>query len=258
LNSIGVAYRMCGDPKWLIKKMPKLREMATGDLLEITSREVRSLKMAENLLVLTTHNLVFELGAAHYFGTAYLSDDELEIDFIQRVTNDPIAHRQTTLMAKYLTCMVPFMADVDTKNLLKLREREKETFVLFRAALTKAVNEYKTQGRALTERDAQAIYGDIIQPRLAMLDARVKNAKRAFLKKSMREVVGWTAAITAGIYTGLFTGNPVTGAAAFGAAKAGAKFVQQTMTRSDVSEDIRNEEMYFLWRVRELAQSNKQ
>jgi hypothetical protein len=254
----GFTIRMCSNPEWLIKKMPRLGKLGEKDaLLEITPREARLLEIAENLLEPIIESFVFELGAAHHFRTAYLSDSELEIDFIHTITKDPIALRQTALMTKYLTCIVPFIAGIDTVDLLKLRESEEEAFVVFRAALTNAINEYKTQGVVLTERDAQAIYGDIIQPRLAMLDVRVRNAKRAFFKKSMREILGWTASITAGLYTGLLTGNPLTGATAFGAAKVGAELVETAMTRTDVAEDIRNEEMYFLWRVKELTRSHE-
>jgi hypothetical protein len=156
-------------------------------------------------------------------------------------------------MMKYLTCLIPFIDSVDSSKLIRLREDEQESFALFRSALNKAIDEYKVHGGTLTQRDAQAIYADIVQPRLAALDAKIRAAKRRLVKKSVREVLGWMGAISFGYYTGIFTGNPFAGAAAFGAAKAGAELLESTMTKSDVKETIKQDDMYFLWRVKELA-----
>lgn len=225
---------------------------AAGEV-KLTSAQAKRIKAAKHFFGPVIDSIAFELGGAHFLKTSYLSDSELEVNFIRNVTTDPIARRRTTLMMKYLTCLIPFIDSVDTSKLITLRADEHESFALFRSALNKAIHEYKVHGDTLTQRDAQAIYADIIQPRLAALDAKIRAAKRRFVKKSMREILGWTGAISFGYYTGIFTGSPFAGAAAFGAAKAGAELLESTMTKSDVKETIKQDDMYFLWRVKELA-----
>lgn len=225
---------------------------AAGEL-KLTLTQAKRIKAGMYFFRPVINSIAFELGGAHFFKTSYLSDSDLEVNFIRNVTTDPIARRRTTLMMKYLTCLIPFIDSVDTSKLITLREDEQESFVLFRSALNKAIDEYKVHGDTLTQRDAQAIYADIVQPRLAALDAKIRAAKRKFVKKSMREILGWTGAISFGYYTGIFTGSPFAGAAAFGAAKAGAELLESTMTKSDVKETIKQDDMYFLWKVKELA-----
>lgn len=251
----GTLHNIFDDPTELVIRAARLIEKTkTAGEINLTSTQAKRIKAATYFFRPVIDSIAFELGGAHFLKTSYLSDSDLEVNFIRNVTTDPIARRRTTLMMKYLTCLIPFIDSVDTSKLLKLREDEQESFALFRSALNKAIDEYKVHGDTLTQRDAQAIYADLVEPRLATLDAKIRAAKRRFVKKSMREILGWTGAISLGYYTGIFTGSPfVAGAAAFAAAKAGAKLIESTMTKSDVKETIEQDDMYFLWRVKEIA-----
>ncbi len=159
------------------------------------------------------------------------------------------------LMQKYLTCLLPFVESVDAQSLIKLRNSEQEAFILFRAALTKAIEEYKIAGDSFTERDAQAVYADILQPRLASLSAKISKADKSLFKGVVRKIAGWTGAISVGFLTGIFT-TPLAGAAAFGATKIGAEVIEETMAKSDKKETISQDELYFLWKVKELSKAS--
>jgi hypothetical protein len=224
-----------------------------GGEVILTPAQAKKIEAATHFVTPVINSIAFELGGAHFLKTSYLSESDLEVNFIRNVTIDPIARRRTALMMKYLTCLIPFIDSVDTSKLITLRQDEQESFALFRSALNKAIDEYKVHGDTFTQRDAQAVYADIVQPRLAALDAKIRAAKQRFAKKTMREILGWTGAISFGYYTGIFTGSPFTGAAAFAAVKAGEKLLESTMTKSDVKESIKQDDMYFLWRVKELA-----
>lgn len=231
-----------------------LKTKTTGEV-KLTTAQAKKIQAAEYFSDPVIRSVAFELGGTHFLKTSYLSDSDFELSFIRSLTKDPIVRRQTALMTKYLTCIVPFIDSVDTSALIRLRDSEQEAFSLFRAALTQAIEEYKSQGKAFTERDAQAVYADIIQPRLATLDAKIRSAKRSYRKGGVRKVLGWIGAISIGLYTGIFTSDPLAGAAGFGAAKAGAKLLESIMAKSDVEETIKQDDMYFLWKVRELAEA---
>lgn len=242
------------DPTVLPSKAQNLiRKAKTTGEVKLTTAQAKKIQAAHYFSDPIINSVAFELGGTHFLKTSYLSDSDLELSFIRSLSKDPIVRRHTALMSKYLTCILPFIDLVDTSVLIRLRDSEQEAFSLFRAALTKAIEEYKSQGKAFTERDAQAVYADIIQPRLATLDAKIRSAKRSFRKGGIRKVLGWTGAISIGLYTGIFTADPLVGAAAFGAAKAGAKLLESTMAKSDLEETIKQDDMYFLWRVREIA-----
>ena len=250
----GILYHHYENLKDLINMAPSLAEkVKTIGEVKLTPSEVKKIKAGKVFSQPIINSIAFELGGSHFLKTSYLCDSDLEVAFIRALSSDPIARRRTALMMNYLTCLVPFIDSVDISSLIRLRQHEQEAFILFRAALTKAIDEYKSHGHAFTERDAQAVYADIIQPRLATLDAKIRAAKRSFFKEGVRKVLSWAGSISVGIYTGIFTASPLAGAAAFGVTKAGAELLESGMAKSDVKETIKQDDMYFLWKVRELA-----
>lgn len=268
-NSAGFAIRAVG-PELLIphgsqlilwnqdevvQKIPSIaRKMKLDREVAISIEQAKKLGVGAALAEYTIESAGFELGATRFLGASYLTDNELEIDFIRDLSSDPVAKRRSTLMKKYLTCIVPFIESVDPTELENLRKAEEEAFILFRSAITKAVEEYKSPGQNFTERDALAIYGDIIAPKLALLDSKVKSSKRHFISGGVRKVLGWTGAISVGLYTTFHTADFLAGAATFGITKAAAEFLEDLMIKSETEEAIRDDEFYFLWRVKRLAQ----
>lgn len=186
-------------------------------------------------------------------GTMFLTERALDIELLRQLSADTSIEQRNRLLQKYLTCIVPFIDSVHPIDLVKLRQGEEASFILFRHALTRAIDEYKGQKAELTERDAKSIYGDIIQPQLARLDSKVNSARRNLIKKTTAQIAGWTAAISVGLYAGLLPSGIAAAAAALGLTKVIADLGQELLAKRDVEEEIRQEEMYFLWKVRKLA-----
>ena len=231
-----------------------LGKLKTGMKIPLSKRQVSLLAENKRFVEMIVRSVAFELGGSSNLRTSYLSDSEIEIKFIQELVDDPLARRRTMLMSKYLTCLVPFLEDVNPKDILKLRKDEHDHFILFRQALIQAIDEYKVIGDKFTERDAQALYSDVIQKKLSQLNNKVSRAKRHFQKDSRRKIIGWVGAISAGFLTGLVTSNFLAGSMAFGSVKAGAELIDGIMSKSDSEESIKDEDMYFLWRVKKLAE----
>jgi hypothetical protein len=250
----GQSFYMFSGKSPAIKEHPDIFRNLKANSITTLSRE--------QVLVLQPHNryveealgsLAFELGSSHNLKTSYLSESELEIKILQDLTSDSNGIRRSNLMQKYLTCVVPFISDLEPIDLIKLREGEGEHFIVFRQALNKAIDEYKKDSIRLTERDARAIYSEIIEPHIARLDVKMKTASRKFQKNTRRKITSWVGAISTGFITGLFTSNFLAGTAAFGAVKAGADLIDDVMSSSDTEESIRDDDMYFLWKVRKLS-----
>jgi len=92
---------------------------------------------------------------------------------------------------------------------------------------------------------------------LAKLDININSAKRLLVKDTRRTTLGWTAAITFGLYTGLLPQGVAAAAAALGLTNVVADFLGDTMKKSDTEEVVRGSDMYFLWKVRKEAEKNK-
>jgi hypothetical protein len=250
----GIAILTLRDPTNILSKAPQIAEKAknSGEV-KLSTAQAKKIGVGEEFIGVNIDNISFELGGSHFLKTSYLSDSDFEVEFIRNLSVDPVARRRSSLMSKYLSCVVPYIDSAEAKDLIKLRDSEPEAFIRFRSALNEAIDEYKVQGTTFTERDAQAVFSDIIQPQLATLDLKLRSAKRIFRKESLRTLMGWAGAISVGIYAGIIPENFIAGTVAFAGAKVGAEFLGSTMTKSDVRETIRGDEMYFLWKVKELA-----
>jgi hypothetical protein len=242
--------------KQILSTMPSLADKAKKlGQIKLTTSQARMLKLGEDYPNSLIYSASFELGGSYFLKTSYLSDNELEIDLIRDLTSDPIAKRHSSIMQKHLMCLLPFIKDVNASDLIKLRETEGESFQSFRIALTKAIEEFKIQGDHFRERDAQAIYSDIIYPKLSNLDSKMKAASRKLVKDSRRRIISWSAAITVGMYTGMIPTNLLGIGAAIGAKKL-VDIFDEIISKSDVEESIRDDEWYFLWRVKKTSEGD--
>lgn len=229
-------------------------KIKNGGKLNLNSDLLKILSIDKDFIGRIKSSVAFEVGSSHYLKSSYLSESDLEINIVMDVTEGIDSRRKSMLMQKYLTCVVPFLPDIPIESLLQLRKNENEHFIVFRQALMSAVNEYIKGDDKFNDSTAQQIYFDIVQPHLAKLDLKVKSAKRHFVKDTRRELVGWAGALSVGIAVGASM-NLLAGTAAFGAIKAGSDLLNGVMSKSDSEESIKGEDMYFLWKARNLAQN---
>ena len=101
------------------------------------------------------------------------------------------------------------------------------------------------------------IYSDIVAPELARLDRAVRTARRDLLKDLGRSVVAWTGAISFGMYTGLLPDQLLGAAKVLGATKILADLSTAMAKLISPRDGIKREDLYFLWRVRQMSQQHR-
>jgi len=250
----GVRLRLFKPPK-ILNKMSKIRNsLNAGKAVTLSRIEVRKLKFDTYLPQEIRDNLMFELATTQSINATLLTDRDLDVDILKKLSNNQKIKKQNHLLQKHLTCFVPFIGETSPEELLKIRQSEEDSFILFRKGLNQAIDEYKIQGDEITENDAKAIYGDIIEPKLSELDIKVKKAKRKLARETISSVAGWTGAISLGWFAGLLPNDLVNAAATLGLVKVVAEITRSTMVKSKTDEDIQEEPMYFLWKVKRASE----
>lgn len=243
---------------WVTPEMTELlprilKKQPLGKKIPVSRRLSRLLGFHDRLAHEIFRNVRFELVSSRCLNTKFLTDREVHVKILRELSQDEEQCRRDELIKKHLTCFVPFIDAVNPSELILLRDREEESFVLFRTALVKAMDQYHGCGKQFSKRDAEQIYADIIAPELARLDLKVRKAhgklKSSFLTKSL----AWIGTISLGIYTGIVPEELKAAATAIGLAKPFADLLEATMNNSDVESPVRSEEMYFLWKVREMS-----
>lgn len=205
-------------------------------------------KLARDVLYEINNDLMM----AFVYGTAFLTNSEVHFSTLQTIQdNDSV--RKNNIVLKHLTSMVPFVEELDIKNILKLRSREKDSFVNFRATLSKVINETRQSQSSFTERNAREIYDEILKPELNRLEKKIKRAKRDLISQTARSLVASVGAISFGFYTGFL---PELSMLAKAAGIVLAKdVIQKTMATGDSDASIENEDLYFLWRMGKISKT---
>lgn len=234
----------------LLRGMPRLmRKVEAGEIVPLSKTAGNKLGYHHRLAEQVLENVAFEVATSQSLNTSFLTDRSLHIEALTILSESDRIQRRNLIAQKHLTSFVPFLDGVPLEDLIKLREEEGEAFVLYRHALNEAIDEYKEQ-RDFTARDAQALYSDVIAPRIAALDGKVRSARKKLLKDTGLGVFAWVGAISFGIYAGFVPADLVAGAQALGLTKVVAELGKLALDGADLTKDIRNEDMYFLWRIR--------
>lgn len=237
-----------------IKKMPRLMrqlEMGESVLLSLAARQRLGLHQENARDEL--QNVQFELVTSGLFDVNLLTDRELHITVLNGLAAGSVEVTRNALMAKYLTAMVPFLAQVKPITLLRLRQAELDAFLVFRQSFAAAIREFASQRGPLTPNTARQLHADVIAPELARLDRQVTTARRTVLRQTAAKALGWTGAISAGVYAGILPEGLAAIAGAIGATNLVADLISSALAGSATPDEVSKSPFYFLWAVRRRA-----
>jgi hypothetical protein len=241
----------------MIRSMPRaVRKADAGGeaLLSRAARERVGLNAA--LAEAAMKNVSFELLSAQSFGASFLTDNLIHVEALDVLSGNSDLERRNSLVREHLTSIVPFVEGVSVDGLIKLREEEGDSFILYRQALNQAIDEYRAHSYSFTEKEARALYGDVIAPKLAAMDNKIKSARKSLFKGTAVKIGAWTGAIAFGLYAGFVPPQLAAAAEALGLTQVAAELAGSTMTGLDADQHVREDSLYFLWKVRQLSRKS--
>jgi hypothetical protein len=230
-----------------------LARIRNGEQVRLQLHQRQLLGYHDALAADVISDVLFEMAMSQLLGSSFLSERELPLEVLANISGDPEMDRRNLLVQKHLTSMVPFVGDISLGDLIELRKREEGAFIAYRQSLNLAVEQALAKRNRFTERDAKSVYADIIAPDLARLDRAVKNAKRDLSKGIFHSAAAWVGAISFGIYSGILPTQLIPLANSIGLAGFVKDTLQKGASLLNRDDGIRNEQMYFLWRVKERA-----
>jgi hypothetical protein len=235
---------------------PRLaNRVEAGDVVALSRSVATELGLHKDLAEDVLCSLRYQMSVADTIRASFTSNREVDIKVLSLVSDDSEIDRRNAIAARHLKSIVPFLPEVPVADLLRLRQREGDAFVRYRAALDSVLTEFTGEGSTLSDRRAQAIYADIIQPELASLNSRVKDAKRDLIKAPLAAIAGASAALIFGVYLGMLPAELGEAAAALGLSKAVYDAAAKAAEIADVQRAIRPERFYFLWKVAQIGRS---
>lgn len=234
------------------------KRLLDGEKVILSKKAIQDMEIDVQLADEVFRNAYFSLSTAHCLNTSFVTERELDISFINSITPDKEIDRRNAIIKKHLTCLVPFIDNIKTSDILKIRKEEGEAFLRFRGALNIAINESLKQKEKFTENTAREIYQDVIRPELANLEKKAQKARKSIIKDISTKIVSWgIAAIGIGIWAGI----PSSGKAEI-ARSLGLLAVLQSLTEgiikgTNTENSVEQSDMYFLWKVKKKSNLKK-
>ena len=217
--------------------------------IDLHKQEISRLGLGRSLAVPVFESVLFEAAIAQILGANFLCERPLYIEILQEISKNPEQNRRNQVVLDHLSCLVPFIANAPPKDLLKLRDEETEAFLVFRQALNSVIQEYLSQHESITKKNAIELYSDVIEPRLATLDKKVKVAKKTLFRDTMSDILSWGGVISFGVFSGILPTELTPILYGLGL-KVAADLVSKTAGKVNSKESIETDQMYFLWKVK--------
>lgn len=227
------------------------KQINKGIEVQLSRQVVEEMQLDIQMAERVFQNITFELVAAQCLNTSFVTERPIEIEVLNDLTTDDKIQTRNRAIRDNLTCLVPFINNISASDVLKLRNSEQEAFIRFRQALNKAIDESLSSVEQFGPNEARQVYQDIIRPELANVDSKIKAGRKSLFRNTAIEVGAWSAAIGFGLYAGIVPAALVPAASALGLTKVVADLGKGILKRIRPELEIKNTDMYFLWKVRQ-------
>lgn len=239
-----------------VKEHPEyIKSLNPGQRIEVSGKIKSNLGLHKQLAQEVLVSLSYQMSVTDLLDAYFLTDRGIDANVLAFISNDDEISKRNLIALNHLSTIVPFVGDVPIEKLVSLRKREEGSFIQFRAALDSAIQQIASSKNDFSERDAKALYSDVISPELSKLDLKVKEAKPYLVTVPIIAVAGTIASLSFGIYAGMVPDEIKNVATALGLTGTISNTVSKTIQSLDIEKSVRPEKFYFLWKVRHLAEN---
>lgn len=237
----------------VINNTEYLRELSklfnTSRNHELSKSEINKLRLLDEVyLEKVFKDIVDQRWNGRFYNTKYVTSRKVDLQILSSL-NDKKNDIHSKALIDGLTHEVPFIHNVSMDALMDLRRNEFDSFQIYRQALKKVVD----NSAGLDSSKIKEAFDDIAKKELLKMDLVVSKNKKNLAKNSLRELVIGSAVVTGGLFTHVI--SPEIGAAI--SMLGGAKYLHQFATKTaqiiDEPIELSKNDMYFLWKVKELV-----
>jgi hypothetical protein len=234
-------------PNWAPKRLYNI-DGGQGKILSSTA--VRRNNLLRHVVEGFAEDLIFQQLYGYKHGTKYLTDLPGEAEFFGMTSrNDELARRTRALCAG-LSHNIPLMRDVPLATVLRIRRQDPGSFILYRRALSKILQDYLCGHDEISEADAAEIYRDLLQPELVKLKREATAQRRTKRAKIVVKTILPTTLVTLGVISGLLPNDIAQLAKIIGATTLLNQATDALLDQAGAGQ-VRNHNLYFLLRLAE-------
>jgi len=135
---------------------------------------------------------------------------------------------------------LPFIDEIDTNEIIKIRNKEEGAFLNFRSEFNKICFEIEQMNPDEDiESIAKEIVNERINPQIKLLDAQIKSINR---RSRSHQIITSIVTVSSSIFTGGLSLVPGI-----------AEIVRKEVDRKYEISSLRNNPMYYLWKIKQRS-----
>lgn len=231
-------------PEYLEKRCKRFFDINQAHVL--SEQEVLGLGLIEHLTNPVFDDIIRQNYYSNRYNINYLTDRDIDFKVLDAVNRKEVKLRSKSMIEGLSHC-VPYINQASLSDLVDLREKEGEAFLVYRDAINSVIKSIDS-----TEaRDYVEAYRDKIEPELHKINLTVKNSKILAKQKIARNLIECIGRVSIGWFSGLVPqsiGHIIAGLGGL----SGVNILKDVLELEQEPVSIRDNKYYFLWKVDKL------
>ncbi len=171
--------------------------------------------------------------------TTYLTNRPIDTLIMKNLGQNDFENNNTL---DYIKPILPLIQNSNIENLLKIRDNDYESFLVYRDRLRQIINSNNLN----SEKEYKEAYNDLIQPEINRMNNVLKKNKKHLIKQIGADIFLTSIVCSVGIYNN-FSFDGITGIMSLLGVSTGVKDIVKLNSKQAIEDN----DLYFLWKVNE-------
>ncbi len=187
-------------PQWAPKRLKRIGGRLGA---EMTANKIRKHRIGGTLFGQLARDAVIQQYSGVSYNASYVTDSPVEARFLERIYPRDSTAAAIRELLDQLQHEVPLLTDIPLRRILRIRESDRDSFVLYRNALRQVISQQFRAGCTLTSDEARELCSDVIMPQVRRLKTEATAKRRSAMRSALNGAIAVSAAIGLGIISGM-------------------------------------------------------
>ena len=239
---------------WLPQKVREQAESGRDVSYDIPRKRLRESGAFARLIGLIQEDILHQHLACSRQGTKYLTNRRADTVFLDAINDNENFTAWNAVLSQYLQYEMPVLSEVPLRELIELRTKDYDHFLVYRDTMKSVIREHIAGRPAITGKEAAEIYDDVIRPALNKMNQKLRSVRDKLSNKLHRDIKIAGGILAVGLTSGLVAPPAAISAAA--AAPFVVSAARKALERSDASDELKSDNLYFLWKASKKSARN--
>lgn len=234
----------------MTKESQRIKNMfkkSNGKEIEISSQQLNEFGLVNYLLQPAINDIFQAQLNTSFTDSSYITDRMFDIQVMEHLNKPTI--NEPKVITNDLFHKVPLIGNADINDIIDLRKKDGEAFLVYRDNINKILKTCDT----FDSKVMMDIQRDIINPELHEIKRTIKNNRNSLLKSTVKDVFLLSAGVGVGVFSGIL---PIDYAAIMGIIGGIPTIsnITSNLVKVTSSDAAKNNKFYFLYELEKKSE----